>query len=150
MRPADPKNVGAERGGAFTVDDVMTAFHRVTGDRLLVGRTLDLRRFRGGVSQSLTISSEATADYGEFRFVVESEPAADRVFSVLQRPDVRPDRDGIHWAFQPKDEFGGNYWSATMYAGNVKVIWFSPEKVRTAGLELLLETMNQLRRQIRA
>jgi hypothetical protein len=137
------------RGRDYTEADVASAYEAVTGSRLIVGRPLDLRRMRGGVTNRLTPTDEDRAKYGEFRFVVQTKRPRDPVHDVIRPRGESPSPGGVYWGEVPRDGNEGPdepRWGLVKYLGNVKVVWFTDERELDERWQVLDNVLEELKR----
>jgi hypothetical protein len=123
-------------GSPYTVDEVKARFADVTGATLRSinkGGVLDLRRFGGVRSVGLT-DRALRQEYGEFLYVVVlDEPTSEvgrNVDPSRPSPGEKPDSNGVYWQ-QQFPERGADtrpYWVASVYRGNVKLLWWPPSR----------------------
>lgn len=133
----------------FSVDDLAQRFREVTGQELEPeGDVLDLTRFRGGTSLSLSQPS-LWERQGEFRFVVQITAPKEPMLEMAlldEAEGVKPDRDGIYWVERfPEDQREDPYWTAHKFRDNVKLVWFAPTREATPFWHQLADVLKGLR-----
>jgi hypothetical protein len=140
------------KGGAvdntdYSVANVASAFEVVTGSALEVGRPLDLRRMKGGVTVTLTPRGADLAEYGEFRFVVQTERPREPLLDAMTPPHKPLSPGGVYWSWQPPD--GGSdepQWGVSKYLRNVKLVWFTDARALDERWQVLDEVLERLKR----